>query len=437
MSARIYFSKFKVLFIKLKTFGLLSISSSWDRVMFLLGIPASEKISLSQNKKIIVYLGGNLPARIARIIKWHKRFEDYCAVLVCHKDGFRDKYSNPSIDQVLLFRNEWHLKRILKNSEYASLIHAFGPKSFYPAVAKKSTAIPFVYDMQDVLVVYYGLNPSIRWYRNELPHEKYCLENADGLVSHSLEFQEGLRRYGMKPLNPLNGNYPRAVPFGDKVHQLNIFFPLCCDDDVAENKKGNFDPQNIHIVYVGEVAGSFRDSKQFATIQFHYLIEEFSKQKIHLHLYAAPGTLSDDINEYKNIEKQNPYLHMHETVHQSKLANELSQYDFGLIPFFFKDTIHSWEKFKYSTSLKLFNYVEAGIPVICSKDIVFQSWIVERYAMGITINKSDIAHLKSIIDKTDYNLLLKNVTENREKISLSRHMPRLLKFYHKVLNDQL
>jgi hypothetical protein len=408
------FSKLKVLFIKVKTFGLLFLSSKWDQVLFSLKIPVSEKISFNENKKTIVYLGGNLPARIARIIKWHKRFEDYCAVLVCHKDGFRDKYSNPSIDHVLLFRNEWHLKRILKNLKNVSLIHAFGPKSFYPAVAKKNTDIPFVYDMQDVLVVYYGLNPPIRWYRNELPHEKYCLENADGLVSHSLEFEEGLRRYGIK-------NKPQ-----------NVFFPLCCDDDVAENKKGNFDPESIHVVYVGEVAGSFRDSKQFATIQFHYLIEQFSKQKIHLHLYAAPGTLSDDIDEYKNIEKQNPYLHMHPTVHQSKLASELSQYDFGLIPFFFKDTIHSWEKFKYSTSLKLFNYAEAGIPIISTKDIVFQSWIVERYGMGITINKSDIPNLKSIIAKTDYNLLLKNIEKNRPEISLSRHLPRLLEFYKKV-----
>ena len=124
---------------------------------------------------------------------------------------------------------------------------------------------------------------------------------------------------------------------------------------------------------------------------------------------------------------------MHETVHQSKLAEELSQYDFGLIPFFFKDTIHSWEKFKYSTSLKLFNYVEAGIPVISTKDIVFQSWIVERYGMGITINKTDVPNLKSIIEKIDYSLLLKNISENRPKISLSRHLPRLLKFYEKIV----
>lgn len=395
-------------------FGGIYLSSAFDYLLFLVKAPAVNTDFLSTSKRTIIYLGGNLPARIARIIKWHKRFEDYTAVLVCHKDGYRDKYVNPSLDHVFLFRNKWHLKRILHQLKGVNLIHAFGPKSFYPAVAKQSTNIPFVYDMQDVLVTYYGLRPQIRWYKEELPYEKYCLENCNGFVSHSLEFNEGIRRYEIK----------------NKPH--NVFFPLCCDDDVQENKKGNFNADEFHVVYVGEVAGSFRDSKQFATIQFHHIIKEFSKEKIHLHLYAAPGTMKEDIDEYKQMEKENPYVHMHKSVHQSELAKELSQYDFGLIPFFFKDTMHDWAKFKYSTSLKLFNYVEAGIPVISTKEIVFQSWIVERYGMGIAIEKKDIPDLKSIVRKTDYTSLIKNIETNRPKISLSKHLPRLLRFYKAV-----
>lgn len=408
-------TKLKILLLKLYTLGGVYITSVFDFFLYQAGFSVKTNIQNGSIKTTILYLGGNMPARIARIIKWHKRIENYTAILVCHKDGFRNKYSNQSIDHIILFRNHWHLKRVLKSLPNIQLIHAFGPKSFYPAIAKKSTSVPFVYDMQDVLVTYYGLQPPLRWYREELPYEKYCLANSNGFVSHSLEFQEGIRRYKIK----------------DKP--LTIFFPLCCDDDVAETKKGVFNPEEIHVVYVGEVAGSFRDSKQFATIQFHHIIEEFSKQKIHLHLYAAPGTLSDDINEYKAMEKGNRFVHMHASVHQSELACELSQYDFGLIPFFFKDTMHDWAKFKYSTSLKLFNYTEAGIPIISTKDIVFQSWIVERYGLGIAIEKKDLPALKERLLKTDYNLFLKNIEINRPKISLSKHIERLLKFYEEVI----
>lgn len=423
-------TKSRILFFKLKMFAMLYFTSTFDFVFYCLFIPAIKANYLSSSKKSIVYLGGNMPARIARIVKWHKRFEDYISILLCHKDGFRDKYSNPSIDHVVLFRNSWHLKRILRELKSVNLIHAFGPKSFYPAVALKYSTIPFVYDMQDVLVTYYGLHPSIRWFKHELPYEKYCLGHADGFVSHSLEFQEGIRQYQI-PKRDENASNLNA-----EYKPRNIFFPLCCDDDVQKIKKGKFNPEEIHIVYVGEVAGSFRDSKQFATIQFHYIIEEFRKQKIHLHLYAAPGTMSDDINEYKSIASKNPYVHMHESVHQSELANELSQYDFGLIPFFFKDTIHHWEKFKLSTSLKLFNYVEAGLPVISTEDIVFQSWIVERYGMGLIINKSDIPILGQIIKENNYQQLLSNIDKNRLAISLSKHIPRLLKFYDDIINKK-
>lgn len=411
-------AKAKIIFSKLKMFGRLYATSALDFILYTTGIPQKIPVPSQIKGRLIVYLGGNLPARIARIIKWHKRLEDYTSVLVCHKDGYRDKYVNPSLDYVILFRNHWHLKRILRQLKDISLIHAFGPKSFYPYVAKKSTTVPFVYDMQDVLITYYGLNPAIRWYREELPYEKYCIANCDGFVSHSLEFQESIRRYRIK----------------DKPN--NIFFPLCCDDDVAQTKKGVYNPQEFHVVYVGEVAGSFRDSRQFATIQFHHIIKEFSKQKIHLHLYAAPGTMKDDIDEYRQMVKENRFVHMHQSVHQSELAKELSKYDFGLIPFFFKDTMHNWAKFKLSTSLKLFNYVEAGIPVISTKDIVFQSWIVERYNLGIAIEKKDISDIKTILANYNYSSFLKSIEVNRPIISLSRHIPRLLKFYEKVVTGK-
>jgi hypothetical protein len=268
--------------------------------------------------------------------------------------------------------------------------------------------------MQDVLAVYYGLNPPIRWYRRELPHERYCLAHADGFIAHSLEFQEAARRYGLGKKPP------------------TLFFPLCCDDDVFEKKKGTFNPDEFHLVYAGEVAGSFRDSRQFATIQFHGLAATLAAQTIHLHLYPAPGTMQADLDEYRALSLTNRFLHLHAPVHQSELARELSQYDFGLIPFFYKDTIHSREKFKYSTSLKLFNFLEAGIPVICSKDVDFQYWIVKRYGVGFGALKSDLPRLKEMAAGCNYDDFLKNIESGRQRLALGTHIRRLTAFYGKV-----
>jgi len=411
-------SRLRIVARKLIVFGRTLLTSAGDFCLYVIPRPPL-RLDVPEKARVVVYLGGNLPPRIARIAKWLKRTGPHYTVLVCHQDGFRQKYSNDALDRVILFRNRWHLKKILLRLKRVDLIHAFGPKSMYPAAALKASPAPFIYDMQDVLVVYYGLHPPIRWYRGELPHEKYCLSHADGFIAHSLEFQEAVRLYGIRDRKP-----------------KNLFFPLGVDDDVMEDKKGSFDPSNIQIVYIGEVAGSFRDSRQFATIQFHTLARQFAEQGMHLHLYPAPGTFADDINEYRDLARTNPFLHIHDSVHQSALAGELSRYDFGLIPFFFRDTIHSWEKFKYSTSLKLFNYIEAGIPVICSRDIVFQCWIVERYGLGIGIDKEELQNLRNSIARSGYDRLLKSIQENRRRLCISSHIQRVSRFYDEIMRGR-
>ncbi|MFI5164500.1 MAG: hypothetical protein ACHQHP_04545, partial [Bacteroidia bacterium] len=68
-------------------------------------IPVSGNKNIKRNgKKVIVYLGEQLPPRIPRIAKWVKRSSGLCTVLVCSRRGFFEKFSDPSFDAVFLFR---------------------------------------------------------------------------------------------------------------------------------------------------------------------------------------------------------------------------------------------------------------------------------------------------------------------------------------------
>ena len=394
-------------------------SSAWDLVALLFNFPVSGNTLLKRNgKQVIVYLGEHLPPRIPRIAKWVKRSSDYSIVLVCSKQGFYEKFSDPNFDGVFLFRNAFHLERIVKQIPNIRLIHAFAPKSFYPDLIRKKFKHKFIIDYQDVFGNYYGLNPSLSWLKKELPHEKACLEHADGIVGQSLEPNAAMRKYGIK-------KKPKT-----------IFFPLYCDDDFFyENKKTpSFD--DIHIVYAGGVAGSHRDPKQYGNTQFRWLIEKLSKQKIHFHIYPSPSNISADYEEYREIEKQNLFFHFHEPVAQSELTLELSKYHFGILPFFLGGSDQSESKYKFATTLKLFNYIEAGIPVLVSKDIIYQQWIVERYRSGIVLSsREDVDVLGEKILKLDYKNMAKELIENRNKISLSRNIPRMMKFYDTIVTS--
>lgn len=379
----------------------------------------SLSFEFKENSLNVIFLGENMPPRIARMLKFLKRKHNVNAILVCQADGYNKKYSNDTFDAVLLFRNEWHLRAILSNIKGADLIHAFGPKSFYPNVARQYRSdLPFVYDMQDVLAIYFGLGVDISWYQKEFPHERACLSLSDGLISHGLEPIPAYKVYNIK----------------EKVSKL--FFPLYCDDDFFQSNNKSIENGDIHLVYAGEIQNATRDKSQFGNIQFHELIDQLSSQKIHFHVYPAPSTHPSLYSEYKAIALSNPYFHLETSVPQTELAKELSKYHFGLIPFFKTSTSQSEDKYRYSTALKLFNFVEAGIPVICSEDITFQAWIVKRNKAGFTISKNQVLELRNIIEQYDYRDLANNLIKNRERLSLGKNIFKLHNFYKQVIKEK-
>ena len=250
-------------------------------------------------------------------------------------------------------------------------MHGFAPKSYYCNIARKSVKAPYIHDMQDVYATYYGLHPTLNWLKKELPQERECLEKADGVVAHCLEANVAFRKYGIAKKPP------------------TLFFPLYCDDDFFQEHNKVFNPDEIHLVYAGGVAGSHRNPKQYGNIQFHGLIKTLTEQGLHFHIYPSPGNIRADYEEYEEKAKKNALFHFHEPVAQHDLAKELSKYDFGILPFFKNLSEQSEDKLKYATTLKLFNYLEAGIPIIVSKDINFQAWMVERNGIGFSISFED------------------------------------------------
>lgn len=403
---------------KLKWFAFDKLTSGWDMLLWALG--AGVKVGYLENKKVIVYVGEFLPPRIGRMAKWIRKYGDYTTILLCHKRGFVEKFSNEEIDTVCLFRNEWHLKRIVRGLPSLYIMHGFAPKSKYPYIALEVSkqyhkATPVIADYQDVFIVYYGHDSKLAWLKDELPYEEKCFKYSDGIVAHSLEPNVGMRIWGIKEKKP------------------RLFFPLYTDNDVFISNSKPFSPDDIHLVYAGGVMGSHRDKVHYGGVQFHWLIDYLSKQKIHFHIYPSPSVLKADYLEYEQISKENPYFHFHTSVSQEKLASELSKYHYGLMPFFKANSGQSDLKHKYATTLKMFNYVEAGIPILVSADVIYQSWLVERYKLGISVpQKEDFADIRKLICATPYQDQVKALYLNREYLSLNTHTPRLLRFYEKL-----
>jgi hypothetical protein len=90
-------------------------------------------------------------------------------------------------------------------------------------------------------------------------------------------------------------------------------------------------------------------------------------------------------------------------VRQDVLAEEISQYHFGLVPFFNERTKRLNAKRERGTALKIFNYLEAGLPVIIANHCVFEKWMA-RYRVQWN-RTTDLGRLRTMIESFDYATL--------------------------------
>lgn len=379
----------------------------------------SKKESIDSGEKLtIVYLGDFLQARIPRLAKTISKEGDYNLTLITFRNNNFKEYNSGVFDHQLSYRTYWQLKSILKKIPKTALIHAFGPPNWATKIAIKK-GFKTIMDCQDMTVTNYGLNPSMIHLKMDLPNEKFCLENSSGVISQSLEVLNAFRVYEIE-------KRPKT-----------LFFPILCDETQF------IDPVNkelsaesvIHLVYVGGLAEKSKTHPFHQGLKIHWLIQALKEQKIHLHLYPAPSMSQEAIQEYKSLSTSNPYFEVHPCLPQNELSKEISKYHFGILPFFNKTAGRNIEKRKYGTSLKLFNYLEAGLPCIISQDLEFQAWMATRYGGSIKVSYEETFDLRKALNEFDYNTMIENLRKGRNEIGLSNNIHKLIEFYQEISNS--
>lgn len=364
--------------------------------------------------KYLVFVGTVMHARIARMAKWLNRLSDYKLVLICSETGYSKKLSGEYFHEVFTYRNSWDLKRLLQNYDSSSVIfHLFGPpyKGAYQAVKYLKLAKK-IFDFQDLMVTNFGLNPPFIYMKKELKLEEFVLKNVDGIINHSLELQTAKKYFG-------------------EIKAKKLFFPNYTDSDQFIDKINNL-KEEIHIVYAGSVHSSYRNRDYFGGGMLHWLIKKLNKQQIHFHIYPAPTNLKEHLVDYIEMDKKLPYFHLHESIAQEDLSRELAKYDFGVLPFFNRTNKMLNDKRYYATTLKVYNFFEAGLPVIIGEDVKFQNYIGKRFGASIQASWEDFDGLRNLIEKYNYSSLLSIVKQNRAKQALHNYIPKLLDFYKQI-----
>lgn len=290
------------------------------------------------------------------------------------------------------------------------VVHLFGNyDNFRMLPVARFSPAPVVFDAYDVLR---GMKAD-KWQADwiELRAERRLFEHADHICARHMEPYVLKRRFGYE----LPGS---------------TFFPdYCWGPPARRRRQPSEDP---HVVYCGNVMPEDRYSREEAGFaQYLGVGRTLAKQRIHLHIYPACGGLDLDFDRYFALylreSETNPYFHFYRPLPYDQLIERLAEYDAALHAFDELGRVTE-DKLRYSTANKLFDYIEAGLPVIIHRGRLQRS-IVRRCGTAVTVES--LENLRAALESA-----LRAGRAPVDRCDLAYHAPRLARMYERVAGLQ-
>jgi 2-polyprenyl-3-methyl-5-hydroxy-6-metoxy-1,4-benzoquinol methylase/glycosyltransferase involved in cell wall biosynthesis len=300
--------------------------------------------------------------------------------------GLRDDVYNECI-QLTSYRHLWDI-----TNNY-DIIHCHNEPDILTVAALAGDA-PVVHDTHDLISLRANGDPNLSYFEGVANRG-----SAGRVYTTPYQLEEAKRLYGV------NG------------HVL-VFYNYASESDLPTNYHAKLSDQDgqVHIVYEGGIGGnSHRD--------FHSLFVDLASQDIHIHIY--PSFYSQEIAQYFSKHKN---IHYNHPISPKQIIKEMTQYDFGIIPF---NIERGNKRFLDSTiANKLFEYLAAGLPVITSPLKAYIDYF-KHHPVGITFeNDKDIIEnipkLKMIAKRTDFS---------RQIFTYENEITKLETFYCNIIND--
>jgi len=246
----------------------------------------------------------------------------------------------------------------------------------------------------------------------QLEIDSFNFENAAGIIHRGKNFEI---------------EYYKKYEYNINCPILN-YLDACNKEFFVKNelKKISSEDSEYHLVDIGSGLSLTRIA----------LAKKLAKQKIHYHLYSVPYSLIYPVvfKELNRLNKFEKYFHLERTVPFHLISQEISKYDFGSM---LRTSVYlnqyTLDYLKVATSYRIFNYLEAGLPVIISERYEFMKKIIEENKIGFSIKDSELGDFSKMINKNEYSNLRSNVIRTREKLRFEKNENKVVDFYTKII----
>ena len=396
--------------------------------------PASKAAPVFRRKKkdkLVVFVGNFPRSRIPKM-SYGLRSAGWETVLLCQDTSGSDM--TPFFDEVKLYKNDYQAFA-LATSYSPSVYHVFSSWSENIAVEMvKHKPGKIVYECYDVA-------EGIRTGEKDVGPQRYCIENADGLCCRDLRLR-WMRRFA-----------------GYKLPSRLILFMDHCWDSPNDVEIKDPESDGIHLV----LCGSFSVEKLGQTdCCFLSIAELLADQGIHLHIYPSPLQLlveNPDLqlscgptpieklidspqfeyvfSDYIELARRTPFFHIHRPMPAELLQNELRRYHAGITiceALTYGDSLHRYtpEQLRYCGSARLFDYLDAELPIILNKAYSFQYLILSRFKVAIDGTPQLLANAAELLKPLLSPEFKARAQQARSAYGVRNQIPRLITFYESL-----
>jgi MoaA/NifB/PqqE/SkfB family radical SAM enzyme len=382
----------------------------------------------STEPQLIVLVAGVIYTRIAKVGYGLKSL-GWRVVLLYNSMSYTDNHSS-CFDEMHHYQSVEEALALAR--QYNPLVyHVFSVWEYGVALNMIHEGLgPVVLDNYDALAGMLKPDFMNSRYPGLFEMEKYCIEAADALCCRNVELNYTRRVLGYAPKGP------------------TLFFPEYCWGTVDLSQKADArDNQDLHIVYAGNMNVEKRCRDDHYLMQFRngFFLDfgkDLASAGIHIHLYPGRNNCSDEdfdevFSEYLEAQEKYPCFHMHNTLPEEKLIEEISAYDFGIEATWLEtETIGSEHSLpirnRYGMSSKLFGYLDAGLGLILSENFWMRRRLFEKYGIVRTAYLDFVKQQMLATRPEFFQGLRQRAIEAREQFLVTRHAPRLAEFYFSV-----
>lgn len=374
----------------------------------------SNNFTIKKDKKEIIFIRKRPQMRFYKIA-WaiKKEFPDYHLVLAANDIDY-NLYKDV-FDEFYVYKNIEDLKGFVKNRNPLFFYLKAGPNIDLYEVMKSKDAL-YIYDAYDFVGLRYGIE-SIS--PEEREAEKYLLENTDAII---YKFPDYLLDY-----------YKDEAGYKITSPTLN-YLDYCLPHLFAKNTKKR---EHWHIAYAGVLSSSKLPVNVYGNNQYFPFAEKICSQGINYHIFINKWQVSQNIEDYKDyidLMSNSDFFTLHQSENQGNLQEILSGFHFGVSFHDFSVTNHKKMFGRTSIGNKLSTYLEAGLPIITSDNLEYNSAVVKDLGVGFDIPLNDLTSFKQIINDVDYKKMLRNVFKVRENdMSAQKNIHRFFEFIRQIV----